>query len=215
MGRHVMRALLLSGGLDSTAIAFHERPDVCITLDYGQRPAKGEIAAASSICLQLGLRHEILRVDLSALGVGSLSGKRPSGLGSAPEWWPFRNQMLITLAAMRLVPEGLKEIMIGAVATDVHADGKAPFLRQLDRLMRGQEGKVRVSAPALRKSPFKLIQDAGIPKSILGATFSCHLMEYACGQCRGCEKHRDTLALLDRTKKAAARSGARAARRRK
>jgi 7-cyano-7-deazaguanine synthase len=116
--------------------------------------------------------------------------------------------MLVTLAGMRLLPEGLKEIMIGAVATDVHADGKAPFLNRLDRLMRNQEGKVRVIAPALRKSPFRLIQDSRIPKSVLGATFSCHLMEYACGRCRGCEKHRDTLARLERAKKASTRVSA-------
>ena len=201
-----MKALLFSGGLDSTALAYSERPDRCITLDYGQRPAKGEIAAASSICAELDLRHEVLRVDLSALGVGSLSGKKPSNLATAPEWWPFRNQMLVTLAAMKLLPEGLKEIMIGAVATDVHADGKAPFLRGIDSLMRGQEGGVRVRAPALRTSPLKLIKDAGVPKSILGATFSCHVMEYACGRCRGCEKHRDTLARLEKADKPSVRS---------
>lgn len=42
-----MRALLLSGGLDSTAIAAWQRPDVCVTVDYGQRPARGELAAST------------------------------------------------------------------------------------------------------------------------------------------------------------------------
>src|SRR5262245_52548564 len=107
-----MRALLFSGGLDSSALAFWQRPDVCLTIDYGQRPARGEIAAAKALCRELGLQHETLSVDLKALGSGSLVGEPASDLGRAEEWWPYRNQMLITLAGMRFIREGLREIMI-------------------------------------------------------------------------------------------------------
>src|SRR5581483_6428536 len=151
-----MRLLLFSGGLDSSALAYWQRPDVCLTIDYGQRPARGEIAAATAICSELSLRHEVLAVDLGALGSGTMSGKKTSELASAEEWWPYRNQMLITLAGMRFVSEGLEEIMIGAVRTDAHADGKSPFLRGMDRVMSVQEGRVRVSAPARPLHPCKL-----------------------------------------------------------
>jgi 7-cyano-7-deazaguanine synthase len=191
-----MRLLLFSGGLDSSALAHRERPDVCLTVDYGQRPARGEIAAAAAICAELSLRHEILAADLRALGSGSMSGKQASELAHAEEWWPYRNQMLITLAGMRFVSEGLKEIMIGAVRTDVHADGKSPFLRGMDRVMSVQEGHVRVSAPARPLHPFKLLVSSGFPESLLGLTFSCHVMEYPCGRCRGCKKHIETMARL-------------------
>lgn len=195
-----MRLLLFSGGLDSSALAFWKRPDVCLTIDYGQRPARGEIAAAVAICSELSLRHEILAVDLRALGSGSMSGKKASEFANAEEWWPYRNQMLITLAGMRFVSEGLKEIMIGAVRTDVHADGKPLFLRGIDRVMSVQEGSVRVSAPARPLHPLKLMLSSGFPASLLGLTFSCHVMEYPCGQCRGCEKHIQTMtALKNRT----------------
>lgn len=188
-----MRVLLFSGGLDSTALAWWQRPDACLFVDYGQRPAAGERAAATSIAAEFGLRLETLQVDLSALGLGPLAGGEPAALARAPEWWPYRNQILVTLAGMRFVAEGLSEILIGTVATDVHADGRAPFLRTLDRLMRLQEGGVRVVAPARHLSGPALLAASGLPASALGATFSCHVMEYACGQCRGCEKHRETL----------------------
>lgn len=188
-----LRVLLFSGGLDSTALAWKLRPEVCLTIDYGQRPARGEIAAASSLAEEMGLRHEIVRVDLATLGSGQLAGRAPSGLAVAPEWWPFRNQMLITLAGMRFAVEGATEIIIGAISSDVHADGRAPFLRAIDRAMRLQEGCIRVSAPARGMSAHKLLIESGLPFELLGATFSCHLMEYPCGQCRGCEKHRETL----------------------
>ena len=35
-----MRALLLSGGMDSIALAFWKRPEIAITIDYGQRAAE-------------------------------------------------------------------------------------------------------------------------------------------------------------------------------
>ena len=188
-----MRVLLFSGGLDSTALAWWHRPDVCFFVDYGQTPAPGERAASISIASELGLNLETLNVDLSGLGIGPLAGKAPSILARGPEWWPYRNQMLLTLAGMRFVGEGLREILIGSVATDVHADGCAPFLRTIDRLMGLQEGGVRVSAPARRLTGPALLRSSGIPASLLGATFSCHVMEYACGRCPGCEKHRETL----------------------
>lgn len=192
-----MRVLLLSGGIDSTALAAWQRPDACLTVDYGQGPARGEMAAAASVAAELGLRHHALRVDLSELGIGPLAGKPPSELAEAPEWWPYRNQMLLTLAGMRFVAEGLAEIMIGAVATDVHADGRPPFIDAVDGLMALQEGNVRVTAPALHLTSAEVVRRAGLDRGLLGATFSCHVMEYACGRCRGCEKHEEVLASLD------------------
>jgi 7-cyano-7-deazaguanine synthase len=189
-----MKVLLFSGGLDSTALAYSLRPDISVTVDYGQKPARGEIAAAEALCRELGLRHEVITVDLRSLGVGSLAGRPPSDLGRAEEWWPYRNQMLVTLAGMRFLPEGANEIVIGAVRTDVHADGKAPFLRAIDRVMALQEGAVRVKAPARLLDPDKLLESSGLPVDLLGLTFSCHVMEYACGQCRGCLKHLNTIA---------------------
>lgn len=189
-----MKALLFSGGLDSTALAWWLRPDVCVFVDYGQSPAAGERAAAMSLAGAMDLRLETVSVDLSHLGLGPLAGRPPSDLAvGGPEWWPYRNQMLVTLAAMHLVGRGLTEIILGAVSSDRHADGRPPFLRAMDRVMSLQEGAVRVSAPGRRLSGAALLKRSGVPAELLGATFSCHVAEYACGRCRGCTKHRDTL----------------------
>lgn len=42
-------ALLLSGGMDSVSIAWWLRPDVALTIDYGQKPAEAEIDAAGQV----------------------------------------------------------------------------------------------------------------------------------------------------------------------
>lgn len=186
-----MRALLISGGLDSSALAYWYRPDVCVTVDYGQRAAKGEMAASTAICQAIGLPHRRIEADLSALGSGTMADRAPAAGGAVAEFWPYRNQMLVTLAAMLLMPQGLKEIMVGSVSTDRHADGRAPFYRALDRAVSLQEGGVRVTAPVRQYSTPKLLKLSGFPYDLVGLTFSCHVHEFACGQCSGCLKHRE------------------------
>lgn len=188
-----MKALLLSGGLDSSALAYWLKPDICLTINYGQRAARGEIAASSALCKQLGLQYEVIDVNLSALGSGAMAGKGAVAGAAAVEFWPYRNQMLVTLAAMSLMPRGVTEIMIGAVSTDRHADGRAPFLRSIDRTLAVQEGGLRLVAPARRMSTVKLLETSAFPFELIGLTFSCHVHEYACGQCGGCTKHRECI----------------------
>ena len=44
-------------------------------------------------------------------------------------------QMLITVAAMALLPQRLRELVVGSVSTDAHADGSPEFDRTVDRLL--------------------------------------------------------------------------------
>jgi len=93
-------AVLLSGGMDSVSVAYMRRPPVAITIDYGQLAAAGEVRAAAAVAEALGMRHEVVEVDLRPLGSGDMVGRTPLSVAPVTEWWPFRNQMLVTLAAM-------------------------------------------------------------------------------------------------------------------
>lgn len=189
-----MKALLLSGGIDSTALAYWLRPTIAITVDYGQAAAQAEIRAAEAVASALQIDHRVLRVDCANFGAGCMVGKPALAMAATPEWWPYRNQFLVTVGAMALIDQGLQEIILGTVmGDDLHADGKAQFVEALDALMRMQEGGVRVLAPALNMTSEKLLQVSETPRSLLGWTFSCHVGEHACGQCRGCLKHREVL----------------------
>lgn len=194
-----MRALLLSGGMDSVAIAWWKRPELAITVDYGQRPAEAEIQAARTISDLLGIRHEVIRVDCSSLGSGDLAGRAPDPAAPVSEWWPFRNQLVLTLAGMLAVRLQATELIIGALATDgMHADGRPDFINAISRLMALQEGGLTVSAPAITMTAMDLVRASGIPLDILAWTHSCHVSNVACGQCRGCRKHYETWGALGR-----------------
>ncbi|HWB04282.1 MAG TPA: 7-cyano-7-deazaguanine synthase [Verrucomicrobiales bacterium] len=183
-------AILLSGGIDSTALAYWQRPAVAVTIDYGQRSAEGEIRAASEVAQELSLQHLIVRINCASLGSGDLAGCPPSPTAPASEWWPYRNQLLVTFAAMRVFGTGIKRLSVGAVRSDsFHLDGTKGFFENINALLENQEGGLRVEAPALHLSSEELVETSGIPFSILAWAHSCHKASYACGNCRGCNKY--------------------------
>ena len=185
-----MKALLLSGGMDSIAVAFWQRPEIAITIDYGQRAAEAEIAAASQVAKEIGMQHEVITIDCRAIGSGDMAGNDALGVAPVPEWWPFRNQLLVTFAAARGIVLGVTEVMTGSVSSDgTHADGRPEFYDAMDRVTAVQEGGIRISAPALTMTTAELVLHSGVPREILAWAHSCHTGNLACGQCRGCVKH--------------------------
>ncbi|MGP0061091.1 MAG: 7-cyano-7-deazaguanine synthase [Beijerinckiaceae bacterium] len=188
-----MIGLLLSGGMDSTSIAWWKRPDVAISVDYGQCAAAAELEAAGAVCRATGIRHEIIRVDCSSLGSGDMAGLPPVAAAPVPEWWPFRNQLVLTLAGIAAVRLGISNLMIGALVTDgEHADGRPDFIEAVSTLMSLQEGGITVTAPAISMTAVDLVRMSGIPREVLAWAHSCHIGDFACGQCRGCVKHYKT-----------------------
>jgi 7-cyano-7-deazaguanine synthase len=187
-------ALLLSGGQDSTAIAYWLRPAIAITIDYGQVPAAAEIGASARICQILGIKHVIIRANCAALGSGDLHDSPALPIAPSSEWWPYRNQLVVTLAAAPALACGAAELLVGAVSTDAgHTDGTQVFFDAMDKLLRLQEGGLGVSAPAIKMTSTELIKKSEIPLDILCWSHSCHRSNVACGQCRGCQKHKNVM----------------------
>ncbi len=184
------RAFLLSGGMDSTSVAYWRKPDLAITIDYGHKAAAGEIRAATAVCTALAIEHKIIHCDLSALRSGDLAGTAADPHAPASEWWPYRNQMLVTIAAMECIKHKINVLEIGALRTDgFHVDGRQEFVDALSALLSMQEGGLKLEAPAAAYSAEELVQVSGIPMNVLAWSHSCHKSDYACGYCRGCEKH--------------------------
>jgi 7-cyano-7-deazaguanine synthase len=179
--------------MDSLAIAWWRRPSLAITIDYGQLPAAAEIAASSAICRELKIEHSVIQIDCRSLGSGDMAGQRPSALAPASDWWPFRNQLLVTFAAARALERGASRLLLGTVVTDsAHLDGTTEFIQSISQLIAMQEGHLTVEAPALRLSSPELIKTSGVPQSVLAWAHSCHRAEVPCGTCRGCNKYFQT-----------------------
>jgi len=123
-----------------------------------------------------------------------MSGKERSPHAPVSEWWPFRNQLLLTLAGMRAIAIGVDELMLGSVASDgSHADGRPEFYSLIGSLMMMQEGAIRVTAPAIDMSTVDLVRRSRAPHDLIAWAHSCHTGPLACGACRGCIKHYDVM----------------------
>jgi 7-cyano-7-deazaguanine synthase len=190
-------ALLLSGGIESVAVAYLTRPSHAITIDSGQAAASTELRVAGQVAAMLEIRHECVQADFASLGTGIMA-KRDNVQGApSPEWWPFRNQFLITVAAMFAVKSGLSDVIIGTVKSDtLHADNSPEFLVLVNELLARQEGGIRVLAPAEKLTTAELVEHSQVPFSLLAWTHSCHTGPLACGQCRGCLKHIEIVELF-------------------
>ena len=184
------KAILLSGGLDSIALSYLLRPEIAFTIDYGQRPAKKEIAVSKEVCKIIGIQHEIIIVDCKHLGSGDLSNEKSLTISPSTEWWPYRNQLLITIACMKGISMNVNELILGSVKTDgFHKDGTKEFYNKVNDLVSYQEGNINVSSPAITLSTVELINSSKIPMDILLWAHSCHTSNNSCGICPGCLKH--------------------------
>lgn len=153
-----------------------------------------EQRSGASIAAHLGLPFTHLRVDASAVGAG-LMAARPSSSGATLEWWPYRNQLLITLAAAWAIVHGHDEVLVGTVAGDGerHADGRREFYAAMAALLQTQEGHLSVSAPAIDLTTPELIGASAIDDATLGWTHSCHAGNVPCARCPGCTKRGEVL----------------------
>lgn len=191
-------ALLLSGGMDSIALAWWKRPELAFTVDYGQLAAPAEIDASAAICHALDIPHTVLRFDAKALGSGDMAGAAPNSNAPASDWWPYRNQLLVTLVAMKAVASDVQRLWLGTVASDgTHKDGTPKFLENISRLLCRQEGGIVVEAPAIGLRTVELIRQSGISRSMLAWAHSCHKADVPCCNCRGCNKYFEVLQELD------------------
>lgn len=187
-------ALLLSGGMDSLSIAWWKRPELAITIDYGQLPAEAEVAAAKAVCKRLNIEHHIIRVDCRSLGSGDMAGEAANEHAPASDWWPYRNQMLLTFAAMKAIVLKADVLYIGTVRSDSsHLDGTPQFVEAIDALVAMQEGGLRIEAPAIGLSTAELVRLGEVPDHFLAWAHSCHRANVACGSCRGCNKYLEVL----------------------
>jgi 7-cyano-7-deazaguanine synthase len=113
----------------------------------------GGLRAAKSVCDALGLRNRVVSVNCRELGSGDMAGSEANMVAPVSEWWPFRNQLLTTLAGAVALQERMTNLVLGVVASDgCHADGRMGFFEDMRRVLQGQEGKLELEVPAICES---------------------------------------------------------------
>lgn len=198
--------VLLSGGLDSTAVAAMARADgwdlLALTIDYNQRH-RIELAHAAQVARALGVqRHIVLPLDLSGFGGSALTAdiavpKSGVGPGIPITYVPARNMIFLAVALGWAEAAGARDLFIGVNALDYsgYPDCRPEFIAAFEA-MANAATKAGVEGAAFRvHTPLMALDKAGIIRAGLAAgaplqlSWSCYDPTpdgRPCGLCDSC-----------------------------
>ena len=205
--------LVLSGGLDSTTMLYEyrERIALAVSFDYGSNHNAKEIACAALHCNRLGIKHLVIPLEFirryfdSALlsGADAVPDADYAEENMHATVVPFRNGIMLAIAAGLAENEGLAQIMMANHAGDhaIYPDCRPEFVEAFDRAAQaGTYNGVRVVSPYcdITKRDIALRGQAlGIDYSL---TYSCYKGgEKHCGRCGTCTERKEALAGFDPT----------------
>jgi 7-cyano-7-deazaguanine synthase len=181
--------VLLSGGIDSTTLAFWLKKRgysiECLYFDYEQGQTNGERECAISIARQLGANLKVLVAPRPRESLKSILSNHNSDI----ELLVDVVNMCVTAAIFASL-SNIDLILLGLNADDVlvHPSLRIRFFRVIERLVTLWTGKkLRISAPFLDKdksSVMKIGAKLGVP---FEKTWSCSVnIDKHCGRCPDC-----------------------------
>lgn len=193
--------VLLSGGLDSTTLAYLLQPAEAISFDYGQRH-RVELKHAKAIADYMGIKHTV--IDVSALAEHWQSALTTSDF-AVPEGHytrdsldltivPNRNLTLLSIAAGVAASRGIGAVAYAAHASDgpVYPDCTSQFVHLANATLQEAIG-IKLIAPFIEMEKWQIIEAGaqwGVP---FGMTYSCYNGgEVQCGVCSTCQQRKES-----------------------
>ena len=199
--------LILSGGMDSTTLLYDmkERIALAISFDYGSNHNAREIGYAKQHCCRLGIRHFVIMLDFMR---DYFKSSLLDGADAVPEGSyadenmkstvvPFRNGIMLAVAAGIAESEGLKYVMMANHGGDhaIYPDCRPEFVRAMsDATKAGTYPGIEVLAPYTNLTKADIARrgkQLGIDYS---ETWSCYKGgDKHCGKCGTCVERKEAL----------------------
>lgn len=199
--------IVLSGGMDSVTL-LHDYVDsiaLAVTFDYGSRHNAREIECARKNCEILGVEHLVIPLDFmgkyfkSSLLIGG--EEIPEGHYSDENMKstvvPFRNGIMLSIAAGLAESRGLKNVMLANHSGDhaIYPDCRPGFIDAMSlAIEHGTYDGVKIVAPytGISKSDIARIgKKIGVDYCL---TYSCYKGgEKHCGKCGTCVERMEAL----------------------
>lgn len=199
--------IVLSGGMDSTTLLWDkkERIALAVTFDYGSRHNAREIECARKNCEILGIEHVVIPLDFmgkyfkSSLLIGG--DDIPEGHYTDENMKstvvPFRNGIMLAIAAGLAESRGLKRVMMANHSGDhaIYPDCRPGFVAAMSRaISEGTYDSIEIDAPYtnITKSDIARIgKRIGVDYRL---TYSCYKGgEKHCGKCGTCVERAEAL----------------------
>jgi 7-cyano-7-deazaguanine synthase len=202
-------AVLFSGGLDSTTALYWARRRYdevyALTFDYGQRH-RVEIRSARWTARRLRIPLAVLRIDLRQVGGSALTDPaiavprharvpRLRRAGPPATYVPFRNGILLAVAAAWAEARGITELVCGfnIIDSPEYPDTRPAFVRAMERAVNAGTKSAAGGPPIKIRAPFLEARKSDIIRIglTLGADYSRSITCYSgqetpCGSCSSC-----------------------------
>lgn len=200
--------LVLSGGMDSVTMLhdYVDRIAVAVNFNYGSNHNAREAECARANCAALGV--ELVEIDLGFMG-RHFKSSLLSGADAIPEGdyddsnmrstvVPFRNGIMLAVAAGLAESRGLKAVMLANHSGDhaIYPDCRQAFVDAMDRaIAAGTYDGLRLLAPYTNLTKAQIAargRELGVDYS---KTYSCYKGGAKhCGRCGTCVERRQALA---------------------
>jgi 7-cyano-7-deazaguanine synthase len=199
--------VLCSGGMDSVTALYWARRDhdvvAALSFDYGSKHNRRELPFAAEHAARLGVRHEVVelpfvgRLFSSALLTGGAA--IPEGHYAADNMRqtvvPFRNAIMISIAAGFAESAGAEALMIAAHTGDhtIYPDCRENFMHAMGEAMRhGTYAAIELLRPFIAMDKGRIAAEGSLLGVDFARTWSCYQGgEIHCGQCGTCVERRE------------------------
>lgn len=199
--------LILSGGMDSTTMLYEYKPRIAlaVSFDYGSNHNAREIACAQKHCVRVGVEHIIIPLSFMAQYFESSLLR---GADAIPEGdyhsenmkstvVPFRNGIMLSIAAGLAESRGLKHVMMANHGGDhdIYPDCRPEFAAAMSEAIRtGTYPGITLLTPYTYLSKGDIAvhgKRLGVDYSL---TYSCYKGgEKHCGVCGTCVERKEAL----------------------
>lgn len=199
--------LVLSGGMDSTTMLYEYAQEIALAVNfnYGANHNAREAACARENCRRLGI--ELLEIDLEFMA-RYFESSLLSGADAIPEGHyedenmrstvvPFRNGVMLSIAAGLAESRGLKCVMIANHGGDhaIYPDCRPGFINAMAQaIAEGTYEGVELKAPYTDLTKNEIAcrgRELGVDYSL---TYSCYKGgEKHCGKCGTCVERREAM----------------------
>ena len=205
MGKDAL--IVLSGGMDSTTMLYDYADSIALAVNfsYGANHNEREAACARENCRRLGI--ELVEIDLAFMG-RYFESSLLSGADAIPEGHyedenmrstvvPFRNGIMLYIAAGLAESRGLKAVMIANHGGDhaIYPDCRPEFISSMGAaIANGTYDHLELRAPYTSMTKADIARrgcEIGVDYSL---TYSCYKGgEKHCGRCGTCVERREAL----------------------
>ena len=197
--------LIYSGGLDSTTMLYEYRDSIAlaVSFNYGSNHNEKEIACARWHCQKLGIEHIVIplafmpRYFQSSLleGADAVPDGSYDDENMRSTVVPFRNGIMLSIAAGLAESSGLKHVMMANHGGDhaIYPDCRPEFVDAMDKAIQaGTYDGVTLVTPYTQITKADIARRGALLGIDYGKTWSCYRGgDKHCGTCGTCRERKE------------------------